>query len=422
MEIFIFSHDQFHFDFASFHRKWARVFSVVSAIVLVGQGTLYAMLYLGADALSENNITAILTWTVAILSLALPFCFLLAFFYFATVALSGFPYLSALAHARVSKINLVFVVWTVGRLVRGTLLMLSLRFDWESSLPEAYLAALIVAILVVVEIIPFYLSLDWSTVAILITDMNDERRQQLLNAPHGIMFSPDASAHDAHEQRDPEVRRLFLDPNSVVPVGDADEGGEGDLDDGAAADSASSSSSVLFHARHTASGGGGAVAIVVRKFQLHELDSASMCDEYAQDLALWSNVDHPHVARFVGVYRIGLSVYSCTEAHGVPLDRLIARAPKQPMPAPKLIRLAKQVCRALSFLQLRRRTQGASGGSGGNSIGVGHGQLSSSSVVVRSVCVFREHGAGAWLSFFGVKLLPRVSIAAFYCFALRVPD
>jgi hypothetical protein len=395
MEIFIFSHDQYHFDFVSFHRKWARVFSIVTAILVVGQGTLYAMLYLGADALSENNITTILTWTVAILSLALPFCFLLAFFYFATVALSGFPYLSALAHARVSKINLVFVVWTIGRLVRGTLLMLSLRFDWESSLPEAYLAALIVAVLVVVEIIPFYLSLDWSTVAILITDMNDERRQQLLNAPHGIMFSPDASANDAHERRDPEVRRLFLDPNSVVPVGDADEGGEGDLDDHhaistdllAAADSASSSSSssVVFRARHTASDGA-AVAIVVRKFQLHELGSASMCDEYAQDLALWSNVDHPHVARFVGVYRIGLSVYSCTEAHGVPLDCLIARTPKQSMPAPKLIRLAKQVCRALSFLQLRRRTQGVSGSSGGSLISVGHGQLSSSSVVVRTTC------------------------------------
>jgi hypothetical protein len=390
MEIFIFSHDQYHFDFASFHRKWARVFSIVNAILLVAQGSLYAMLYIGADALSQNNITDILTWTVAIMSIALPFCFLLAFFYFATVALSGFPYLSALAHARVRKINLVFVVWTVGRFVRGALLMLSLRFDWEASLPEAYLAALIVAVLVVVEIIPFYLSLDWSTVAILITDMNDERRQQLLNAPHGIMFSPDASAHDAHQRRDPEVRRLFLDPNSVLPVSDADEG-EGDLDDGRhltiSTDSASSSSSVVFRARHTASDGA-AVDVVVRKFQLHELGSASMCDEYAQDLALWSNVDHPHVARFVGVYRIGLSVYSCTEAHGVPLDRLIARAPKQPMAAPALIRLAKQMCRALSFLQLRRRTQGAGGGSGGSSIGVGHGQLSSSSVMVWAACSF----------------------------------
>ena len=61
-----------------------------------------------------------------------------------------------------------------------------LMHQWENLFDDLSLSFIISGILVVAEILPFYLSLDWSTISILLTGMNDER-QALLNptlSPH----------------------------------------------------------------------------------------------------------------------------------------------------------------------------------------------------------------------------------------------
>jgi hypothetical protein len=185
LDIFIFSHDQWMFSPTTFHKVWNLVFAGYNVLLYVMQLVFYVIFFVdGHDVVSRH--VEQLTYVVAIISLCMPFVMLLVFFYFSTIALSGFPFNSMLAKERVAKINTVYLVWTVGRVLRGSLLLASLMHQWENLFDDLSLSFIISGILVVAEILPFYLSLDWSTISILLTGMNDER-QALLNptlSPH----------------------------------------------------------------------------------------------------------------------------------------------------------------------------------------------------------------------------------------------
>jgi hypothetical protein len=395
LEVFTFSHDQFAFSHSSFQRSWLTIAVSINFLLYSSQVVLYIMLYT-TNVVNQDKISSILTWIVACTSLVLPFCFLIAFFVFATVILSGFPFLSALAQARVRKINFVFLIWTFGRVLRSAMLLLSLHQDWEAPLSDAVVSAIVTALLVLVEIVPFCLSLDWSTIAILLTSVNDNQHQ-LINGPGLFANFVDDVEHVS------EHSKLFIDPALVQAL----EGAEAaQYDEGGAVDVGSFNDEFTsqFHARHATTG----QLLLVKKFQLHEvrlsspcrcefvvfinfvcvqLGSTSVCDQYAEDLASWSNVDHPHVAKFVGVFRIGFDVFCCTEAQGKTLSSFLAHS-SRPMPQVALIRIAKQLCRALNFLHTRRSPTSldnlpAPSVGSIHKIGVGHGQLTPSSISVR---------------------------------------
>jgi serine/threonine protein kinase len=113
--------------------------------------------------------------------------------------------------------------------------------------------------------------------------------------------------------------------------------------------------------------------VCIRKFQLHELGSEQSVDELAETLTLYSAVDHPLITQFFGVFRIGLNLYVVSEfMKGGSLTDVIQSA-SVALPQKTMIKLAKQVCRAMHFLHSRKKP---------NPNGILHGHLTSSNILL----------------------------------------
>lgn len=345
LEIFIFSHDQFMFTVEGFHTRWRWIFLIINAPLYILQVVFYILLYSGSP-ISQSNIVTSLTYIVALFSLILPIIGGLIFLYFSTLALSGFPFISTLAQSRVKRINLVLLCWSFGRVLRGILLLISFGKKWDSSLPENLLSAVIVGILCVVEVVPFSLSLDWSNISMLLTGINDEQ-QALLDASS---LSPQVSIQS--DRRISQAQKWFLEPSEVV------------LSDQVLADSGISSTRIATWR---------AQQVCVRRFQLHELGSQVAVDEIADTFALYSAVDHPNIVQFLGIYRLGLSLFVVNEyLPGGSLADYISNSTEN-IPQRVIIRIAKQICRAMSFLHSRKKPSAQ---------GIVHGHLSSHNILL----------------------------------------
>ena len=102
-----------------------------------------------------------------------------------------------MAQMRLEKINFLFLSWAVGRILRGIFLVLSLVYQFESSITNQYLStAIIIFSLAVTEMFPFYLSLDWSTISILLTNFNEDRLSLLAADKESIdIYEPSPAIH-----------------------------------------------------------------------------------------------------------------------------------------------------------------------------------------------------------------------------------
>jgi hypothetical protein len=203
-----------------FRRLWKGAFFLVTLVVYLLLGGYYALLAFRSDSFYASALQCVLhgllashapyarrsrsrslgpaprsviEFSAAAACVALPCLFLLLFLYISRFLLAGFPFHSQLAAERVRKINRVVFVWSAARDLRGTLLFLTLKLNWENTLPAVSLAMIVrcvarrpgrrlsrrsetrhavcvqvVAVLVATEWIPIYMTLDWTVVGTLL--------------------------------------------------------------------------------------------------------------------------------------------------------------------------------------------------------------------------------------------------------------
>merc|ERR1719273_1536685 len=124
LENFFFSHLQFmYISKITFRRHWRIIFVIISGGLYSILGTLYVLLLIKPSQF-EDSICMIIQYATASGDFFLPLSFGITWFYYAVFILSGFPYSSNIARERFNKISSVLLVWTVGRLIRGVLLIL----------------------------------------------------------------------------------------------------------------------------------------------------------------------------------------------------------------------------------------------------------------------------------------------------------
>lgn len=228
--------------------------------------------------------------------------------------------------------------------LRGVFLLVSLLKPFESLINNEFLlTGIVILCLAITEMIPFYLSLDWGTISILLTNFSEER----LVLPESDSFNSKTLI-----ERNPLVEKYFLNYRDVT------------LKDELVSDS---EFSVIFKGVYVAQ------EVSVRKFQLHEIGSEQAIDELGEMMILYGSVDHANILQFFGVYRIGLNLFVVNEyiKRGSLAD-IIANS-NIVFDQKLVVKIAKQICRAFSFLHSRRRP---------NPLGIIHGNLCSRNVLV----------------------------------------
>jgi len=263
----------------------------------------------------ENSVSVLIELSSAIGSFVLPGLFCLGIMYVVFFLLSGNPYLSSfIAKDRVGKISAVFATWTFGRIVRGTILVISIQHDWQQNLNEIYVSMLTVGLLTVGEFIPIGLALEWSIIALLLLDDENYKFRGV-----SIRDSPQVD----------KIEQWRIDVNEIQMLGEPV-----DEDDG-----------ISFSQRGTFNG----LPILVKGFRFQTM-SETLIDELMNDLVDFSALDHPHVVQFLGVARHDVVVYQITEylSRGSLFD-LLQRS-KRPLAPQTILRMAKEIAEALEFL------------------------------------------------------------------------
>jgi hypothetical protein len=167
LECYITSHDQFIIESKRrFRRKWLIAFFVMSLLIYLLLSILYILLILRSSQV-EDSVVLIILWTTAFGNLILPALMLVSALYF-MLLMSGFSFSSDLMRIRVERTNFVMGLWTIARMVRGALLIVSILYKWQQTLNELYLGMSFVSILFVTEVLPLLAALDFRTIELLL--------------------------------------------------------------------------------------------------------------------------------------------------------------------------------------------------------------------------------------------------------------
>jgi len=337
LEIYIFSHEQFLINSRdTFSRRWKLAFAIFTCLFYVLLTTLYVVLAVRADVL-QDQIFTLIEYSSAVANFVLPSISCLLLLYFGC-ALSGFPFASAMAKERVSKINTVFALWTFGRIARGVMLVISIEASWQQSLNSTYFAMFVMAILTLAEFFPLLTVLDWSVIGFLLLGEESEVLARGGESYGGLVGSDSFSANHDKQGWMIDMSELRFSPDALAQR---------------ATDS-------------TFRGSWNGRPIAARAFRLNGL-SASTTDELVDELVEASAVSHPNVVQFYGVSKANSTIYQIHEfmPRGS-LAELIAHV-RQPFSTFHVLRLSRDLCCGMLHL---------------HSIGQTHGHLSSSNCLL----------------------------------------
>lgn len=293
LEMFVFSHEQFIFDFRGFQRAWKLIFSGTLVIVLILQIVLFLKLCF-ADDLSKSKILNIIFFVIFYSNLGLPAIFLMLWIYFQFLLLSGFPFISVIALSRVRSLSYACIVWSLGRIARALMLyFFGIQFNWNA-VSNDVLSILIVASLVIAEVLPFNLMTDWATVSL------------LLLADHGDTYrrgDRDASIGDveAHVQRwEIDLEELQISASGLKPLEN--------------------------QYINTVDGTWRGNQVSVTIFQLAAMNP-SVIQDLTSEVASISAISHQYIAKFHGLCVVGSSLYLVNEGlRGGSLQKFIQQS------------------------------------------------------------------------------------------------
>ncbi|KDO24642.1 hypothetical protein SPRG_10175 [Saprolegnia parasitica CBS 223.65] len=170
------------FSADQFHRKWMVFYLIFNGGLYLTQVVLYGLLFLKEDGaiagIFDNDagtrlalIPSLIFYTVAAADLALP-AIILGTWMYLSVTLSGFPYKSVHAKAKLSKVGRVALVWSLGRILYSVMILLTFTKGWFNTEKDtvSMQSMLLVALFVLAEITPIYSLLDSDLLMMLSTD------------------------------------------------------------------------------------------------------------------------------------------------------------------------------------------------------------------------------------------------------------
>lgn len=321
LEIYIFSHEQFVVPSrAIFRTKWKCVFWVLTVILYALLTTLYVLLSVRPDQ-AQDNVFNIIEYTAAIGCFILPGLMGVVSYYFAFFMLSGFPFASSIQREQVAKINTVFGLWTIGRIARGVLLVISIEDNWQQTLDSIYLGMVVVSILAVSEFFPFMLVLDEGITRVLL--LGEEAQKLRTRSPDGYggLAQVEEDRQDLQSRWAIDVAQLRFAPDIIEDKG------------------------VSFTQKGTWNGR----PISIKAFRFPEM-SRQMVDELVTDLVEFSSLDHPNIVQFLGISRVESTVYQITEflPRGSLFD--VIRQSKKQFSAFTILKMAREIASAMAFM------------------------------------------------------------------------
>eukprot|EP00808_Paulinella_micropora_P015202 g28457.t1 len=366
LEIYVFSHDQFEMSSPyNLRRSFLTAFIVCSTILYILLGLFYFLLAIneGVDMSVDEGFSLFIEQAVAVGSFALVAIFSLISCYYAFILLSGFPFASAIAADRASKITLVFSVWSIGRIAKGVGLILALNGNWQQNLPDIYYIMLTCSLLTLGEGFPMLLSLDWGVVALL--NMTEE------GPAHGSVHGP-ASSHASDTRPADRFDAPLLSGHTsavehfTIPMEELKIESPPLEDDG-----------YTFFTRGLCKG----TQVGIRGFRYEGTVSHAVINELISEMVDASAVEHPNIVKFVGVARDrgDTLIYLITQhmARG-PLANILAASTKA-LPLKTILRVARELCRAMQHL---------------HSFSQIHGSLTSKCIMLDSSLVVRLNDVG----------------------------
>ncbi|GAB5365977.1 hypothetical protein AAMO2058_001105000 [Amorphochlora amoebiformis] len=169
LEVYIFSKEQFLFATKrSFHKQWQRVFAGSHIAFYTGLVAFYAI-FLTSAIEKESVIRYIEALSIleAVANFALPVAHIFVWMHFG-IRLAGFSYSSENAKKNVESMNGIIILWSAGRLAKGTMLIVQNFMSFKKALsPVAYSMLMVIALLLT-EFLPFIFALDYGIIGALI--------------------------------------------------------------------------------------------------------------------------------------------------------------------------------------------------------------------------------------------------------------
>ncbi|KAG1693112.1 hypothetical protein DVH05_023892 [Phytophthora capsici] len=164
------------FSAAVFRRKWMIFYLVFNGGLYLTQLVLYASLFLyDKDGIFDDEnqdrlsvIPAMIFYLVAAADLFLPIIIFSTWLYL-TLSLSGFPFKSQSAQLRLQRVGRLVMAWSFGRILYSVMTLLTFTKGWFNVHREnaSTQAMLLVVVFFAAELIPIYLTLDKSLLAML---------------------------------------------------------------------------------------------------------------------------------------------------------------------------------------------------------------------------------------------------------------
>ncbi|CAK4076602.1 unnamed protein product [Aphanomyces euteiches] len=175
------------FSAEQFHRRWMIFYLIFNALLYMTQVILYALLFLRADptaidGIYENAegtqlaiIPTLIFDCVAAADLFLPLIIFGTWIYL-TLTLSGFPYKSQHAQAKLSKVGRLAMAWSLGRILYSVMMLLTFTRGWfnvgKNNMTTQ--SMLLVALFVAAEILPIYILIDADLLSLLSMDAYEQ--------------------------------------------------------------------------------------------------------------------------------------------------------------------------------------------------------------------------------------------------------
>jgi hypothetical protein len=190
IEVFVFSHEQYFMRYSRFQKSWKTIFSLFNLAMGAAQIWAYVELYLPKSILKSDVL--IIIYILLISNCLLLPCIVGVSWSYLQFMLSGFPYNSAVASMRVSKLNWILLIWSFGRIVRGLMLWIfNIDRNWGSAKGNLDLfSILVVTAISAAEVMPISMLMDWQVVSLLILgdrDVTAQERRFSLDFENGIV-------------------------------------------------------------------------------------------------------------------------------------------------------------------------------------------------------------------------------------------
>lgn len=330
LEIYLFSHRQFMITSRkNFRTQWRYIFVVVTALLYGVLSTLYIMLMTKSPQF-ESLITEAIEFTTIVGNYALIVIFGIIAYYFESCLLSGYPFASAVAERNVKKIGTVTIIWTLGRLVRATDVLLRVTRQYFSFIGDTFRSMIFVGGLFIAEFISIIVALDWTFVGILL--ILEERE----DIPNGIqshnrrLLEPSISAtsflgttYMSKEMRKWKISIEDIQFNSNI----YNNNGISFLQKGSYNDA----------------------TVCIKGFTFEGV-SLSTITSLTNDLINFSTISHKYVVEFLGAIQHRQTVYSVSEymPNGSLFD--LIQNGKKGFNSYTIIRAAKQIANAMQYL------------------------------------------------------------------------